>query len=992
MQPRPAEVEWAVNQAIRQTLHADFPLPALSGGGRVPAQVMLGILAQESNFWQASRYSVPGVPGNPLIGNYFGVDRFSSSEDAWYQINYPAADCGYGIAQVTTGMETGEMPYYKQLAIATDYKANISRGLQILIEKWNQTRDAGLIINDGNPKYLENWFYAIWAYNTGFYPQAITGQPWGVGWLNNPMNTIYPANRASFLDGNPADAAVPYLWPYPERVLGFAANSVQFLDSVDQQPLKDVFNYTSAFTPAWWRASDGADGAINRREVKPPIDLFCDPSNSCMPSITTGQGPCQHQEAGVYDFKCWYNQPATWKADCELTCGYEDLSYDLGEAKPSGASSFPANCSRSPLPSNALVIDNLPNGTPSKRPGCTAEPSDGSFQFSFAGAAQQYPSKIDLHQLGSGYNGQFYFTHVRVPGTPAAEGGVLDVTGTWTLGQSLSTWAKVYVHMPNHGAWTQQASYVINTGLTTVTRSVNQRNYANEWVSLGTLQISGTPTITLANNSARYSNVELEAALSGTDDIAWDAVAFVPTAKPTEFVVALGDSYSSGEGTSPTDGSEFFRGSDHNGPKTMNADGVYGNTTQNSCHRSFDAWAYGIDPPRITGTQTVRQLVKATNGDQNKIDFQLLACSGAETKNVRLGTDPEADNKFGELTQLDRGFIDANTTLVTMSIGGNDVGFSPVISTCVNGTFSPTPAACKDRPAPATLGSGTLEQAVNTRLATLQSKVQAILTQIHTKAPNARIVLLGYPTLFESSAMCVFVPDTDRPWLNSLAARVNSELTKIAYSAGAHVTYQSPQYRFTGRNLCTTNSGINGLVFQLTPGDSPMAEYTGPGPNFGFPLSAQSIHPNDAGSALYSQVANSAVRSDRTPLSSSLVGGATTTYYSTFRLHDGGPINMNVSSFSSCGQEIRFGLRQNDGTGVFGQQHTDTLSWTVPHAMQAFTWTKTSPQTKSLPVGMYALNGRLVSACAGGAAQPWTAELYLCVEITSDNDGCRPGD
>lgn len=211
LQPRPAEVEWAVNQGIRQTLHSSFPLPALSGGGRVPAQIMLGILAQESNFWQASKYVVPGVTGNPLVGNYYGINRDGSDPDDWWQINYEDGDCGYGIAQVTTGMEVGEMPYSQQLAIAVDYKANIARGLQILIEKWNESRAEGLMINDGNPKYLENWFYALWTYNTGFKPN--NGGRWGVGWLNNPINDLYAPNRTPFLDGKPSDAAHPQDWP-----------------------------------------------------------------------------------------------------------------------------------------------------------------------------------------------------------------------------------------------------------------------------------------------------------------------------------------------------------------------------------------------------------------------------------------------------------------------------------------------------------------------------------------------------------------------------------------------------------------------------------------------------------------------------------------------------------------------------------------------------------------------------------------------------------
>ncbi len=979
MQPRPAEVEWAVDQAVRQTLHPSFPLPSLSGGGRVPAQIMLGILAQESNFWQASRYAVPGVPGNPLVGNYYGYDRSSADPAAWWQIDDQHADCGYGIAQVTTGMRQGDMPIATQELIATDFKANIGRGLQILIDKWNQTRAAGLIVNSGNPMYLENWFYALWAYNTGLYEQGANGQPWGVGWLNNPINPLYPPNRHAFLDGSPADAATPQQWPYPERVLGFAANSAQFLTSVDQTALGDQFNYATAFTPGWWPASDGADGIINRATVKPPIALFCDASNNCNPTNLTT--PCSR-----VDSKCWFHKPASWKSDCPSTCGREFLSYSLGEAKPSAATSFPANCSTNGLPSGALIIDNLPSGTASQRPGCTPLASAGSFQFTFpAGQSGSYPGKIDVHQLGSGFNGQFFFSHVRIPGTSQAFGGALAFSGKWTLGQTLSNkWAQIYVHMPNHGAWTQQANYVISTGTANVMRSVNQRNYANQWVSLGTLLFNGIPSITLANDSGNYTNTEakfeqggqhktIAEMLSGVDDIAWDAVAFVPLSqKPTEFIVSLGDSYSSGEGTSVGDGSEFFRGSDHHGARISNGNGgLSEDPDRNACHRSYDAWPYLIDPPGIAGTETTRTLAQAKSP---LLDFQLLACSGAETKNVTTG----GIGQYGELAQLDRGFIDANTTLVTMTIGGNDVGFGPVIKTCIFSAFTPGPTVpCQDRDAPKELAaSGKLGAAVDAKLGGLQTKVAGVLQQISAKAPAAKIVLLGYPTLFATGSGCVSVLDSDRSWLNSVATRLNAVLTAAASAAGPNVRYQSPQYQFQGSTLCTPNSGLTSIVFSLTKGDLPLAEWPGPGPQLGVPYSQQSVHPNDIGSSLYATVANTTLRQGKVPLSATLVGGAATTYYSTFRIHVGGPVSMNVSSFSTCGQELRLGLRLNDGAGSVGQQHTDSLSWTSPQAMQNFTWTGSSTPSSSLPAGAYAVNARLVAACAGGGTQSWSGVMY----------------
>ncbi|MCU1419892.1 MAG: hydrolase family protein [Mycetocola sp.] len=65
--------------------------------------------------------------------------------------------------------------------------------------------------------------------------------------------------------------------------------------------------------------------------------------------------------------------------------------------------------------------------------------------------SNSYPSKIDLHQLGGGFNEHFYFTHTRSSSTGYAS----QITGTWTLGHNLNQWARVFIHTPDHAGWTQ---------------------------------------------------------------------------------------------------------------------------------------------------------------------------------------------------------------------------------------------------------------------------------------------------------------------------------------------------------------------------------------------------------------------------------------------------------------------------------------------------------------------------------------------------------
>ncbi|MFR9795146.1 hypothetical protein ACL02U_04445, partial [Streptomyces sp. MS06] len=331
-QPTPRQVEWAVDQAVVGELNfyrspnwkntgmvgyqpqGLFPAPVLAGDPNgtldnedpdvtdkwhIPAQVMLGITAQESNMWQATRFAVPGVTANSLIGNYYGVDYSASGDqlDPW-RINWADADCGYGITQATDGMrlagktKPGEtaLSTTAQEALALDYTANIAAGVRILSDKWNQTYNAGMKINGGNPRWIENWFIALWAYNSGFYPTADSHGHWGVGWTNNPANPLWDASRNPFLESSSggddySDAAHPQDWPYEEKVIGWAA-----------RPISAMFapgDFQAGYRPAWWNSTS------YRTTAKPPVDLFCDTSNFCDPSKISdtdsndpGQGAC----------------------------------------------------------------------------------------------------------------------------------------------------------------------------------------------------------------------------------------------------------------------------------------------------------------------------------------------------------------------------------------------------------------------------------------------------------------------------------------------------------------------------------------------------------------------------------------------------------------------------------------------------------------------------------------------------------------------------
>ncbi|SMD24584.1 GDSL-type esterase/lipase family protein [Lentzea albidocapillata] len=863
MQPKPRQVEWAVDQAITDSLtvarpanwknlgmpaytpQGYFPPLLLNGGGRVPAQVFLGMLAQESNLWQAPGSVVPGVTGNPLIGNYYGLDLYDGEPGNDWTIRWEDADCGYGVAQVTDGMRRtapGAGPTSQQRAITLDFASNVAAGLRILQDKWNQTRADGLMINNGDPSKVENWFYAVWAYNSGYYPRSTAGSnsgAWGVGWFNNPVNPNYPANRAPFLEYTYADAAHPQDWPYPEKVMGWAGHPVEVLES----PGKLVQGYRAA----WWNGGD-EQGPINRARVKPPVAQFCDASNSCVPgqAVTPGSpaGPCMHRDsAGQYDFRCWYHQPSTWKSDCSYSCGNELLRFYPGYAYQDDGTAYPPACGLAGLPAGALIIDDQPDSVPVVRPGCSRVfQNQGAFSLDFGtDGSGNFPSKVDFHQLGAGFGGHFYYAHTR---TADLRGNSMRVTGTWTLNRTLNGWARVMVHMPDHGAHTQQATYEVDLGTGVRTRVVLQRTMANKWVSLGSFPFAGTPKVRLSSVTHDGDDGN---GLVESEDIAYDAVAFQPLpGKPADIVVSLGDSYSSGEGASVAGGGDYY-------PETDNSGGD--DLAQNACHRSKLAWSR---KGRLADSGT--SIGQRADSWDVALDHHLIACSGAETENllpVHTASDVPRNafgdagrGQYGELSQLDKGFLDEHTTLVTLSIGGNDAKFGDVLKFCL------TPLI--DNCAEFRMDGDTepLRQAEPKRITgQVKPSVRTVIEQVKRKAPNARIVLMGYPKLFERFGACVLSLDAEEAlWMNSMAGQLNMVLSEAANEAraqGTQVRFSDPTEEFSGKAVCGSPESVRNYVagWNRTPGEEPSA----------FP-SQQSFHPNADGQTLYADSLNSTLR------------------------------------------------------------------------------------------------------------------------------------
>ena len=146
---------------------------------RFPCELLKAITAVESGWRQ---FCVPTEPTDQEGGAERTIISF---------------DCGYGIAQVTSGMHVGETPDFDRERVAADPTYNLATGTRILAGKWNYTECVG----DNQPRTIEHWYTATWAYN-------------GLAYVNNPNNPNYDPNRGVY------DPAIGGSVPYQERVFG----------------------------------------------------------------------------------------------------------------------------------------------------------------------------------------------------------------------------------------------------------------------------------------------------------------------------------------------------------------------------------------------------------------------------------------------------------------------------------------------------------------------------------------------------------------------------------------------------------------------------------------------------------------------------------------------------------------------------------------------------------------------------------------------------
>ncbi len=161
--------------------------------------------------------------------------------------------------------------------------------------------------------------------------------------------------------------------------------------------------------------------------------------------------------------------------------------------------------------------------------------------------------------------------------------------------------------------------------------------------------------------------------------------------------------------------------------------------------------------------------------------FAFTACSGARTGDVLSG-------------QL--GPLNSGTDLVSITVGGNDAGFADVMTTCVLQSES----TCLNR--------------VNQAKAYVDSTLPGLLDQVYnaidSRAPAARVVVLGYPRFYKLNGTCTAgLTEGERAAINGAADHLNAAIAKRAANHG--FTFASVAGSFTGHEICSGSPWLHSV-------------------------------------------------------------------------------------------------------------------------------------------------------------------------------------
>lgn len=198
----------------------------------------------------------------------------------------------------------------------------------------------------------------------------------------------------------------------------------------------------------------------------------------------------------------------------------------------------------------------------------------------------------------------------------------------------------------------------------------------------------------------------------------------------------------------------------------------------------------------LRSTGNYPSLVAAELGGTELVD---VSCSGADTTSL-VGVQRTFDG-LNRPPQLQA--VTEDTALVTVSIGGNDFGlFSTFVGGCAQvASFDPDGSPCTDMAS---------EDGPEV-LSTIEDRVVAVVKGIRGRAPDARVLVVGYPQIVpQGDRSCPALPIAakDLPFARTMNRGLAEALQEGARTADAEYV---DAYRLSeGHDVCADDPWIAG--------------------------------------------------------------------------------------------------------------------------------------------------------------------------------------
>ncbi|WP_049168576.1 SGNH/GDSL hydrolase family protein [Corynebacterium propinquum] len=188
------------------------------------------------------------------------------------------------------------------------------------------------------------------------------------------------------------------------------------------------------------------------------------------------------------------------------------------------------------------------------------------------------------------------------------------------------------------------------------------------------------------------------------------------------------------------------------------------------------------------------------------------SCQGAIIDNLTATRDAggvEVPAQLHALSETDEGATDRTVDLVTLTIGGNDIGFGEMVWCAQHALETAEPSNC----------GAYMDRKVEHETRVVEDRLHEIFAEIRSRAPKAQIIATGYLPLlgaFDDCAEIAAISGPDRTWLQTVIQQLNQAVAQAAQAydvqfvlpaeADKHTVCAEPNQRWVDLSGTATGS------------------------------------------------------------------------------------------------------------------------------------------------------------------------------------------